>query len=277
MIYEWTKSLRRLLGYLIILIAVVISLAPIVWLVSLSLTPPGSYTRASLLNFIHPNTTNYVEIFINSQFKTYIWNSLIVAISSVILSVSVASLSALALVRFRIKGKSIYMVGVLFLEMVPAVVMLIPYFILFNRLGLTGNLLGLVLSHISMILPFAIWMLRGFFVDLSPEVMDAAEIDSCSNLAILWKIVIPLSLPSIFSTAVMAFSLSWNNFLFAFILSDRTSRTAPVAIQSFITDKAINWGGVAAAGSSIIIPILIVSLIAQRFIVTELTRGISPE
>jgi multiple sugar transport system permease protein len=272
-----TRRINKIISYSIIILAVTFSIAPLIWLVGLSISPQGSFGNVNIRSFFNPDMSNYNEVLNNTPFKTFLANSFLVALGSVVLSLIIACLSAYGIVRLKFYGKGLFLGSILLLEMIPAVVLIIPYFVLFYNMGLVGNHLGLILSHTTLVLPFAIWMLRGFFSEISPELMDSAEIDGCSPFRTLISIVLPLSLPSILSVALLAFALSWNNFLFAFILSDRTSRTAPVAIQSYITDKAILWGQVAAAGSIILIPILLVAIFAQRVLIVGLTRGISQE
>lgn len=208
-----------------------------------------------------------------SQFPRYFLNSLIVSTGTTILSVTIGCFAAYSLARFRFRAKKFMLLSILFVRMVPAVVLVVPFFVLWRTFNLTDTHIGLILAYLSFNLPFVIWMMRGFFVDIPIEIEEAALIDGASRLGALFRVVLPLAAPGMAATAIFAVLLSWNEFLFAVLLTADNSKTLSPAILNFISDKAILWGNLYAAGSLILLPVLIFSVFVQKHIARGLTGG----
>jgi multiple sugar transport system permease protein len=208
-----------------------------------------------------------------SQLPRYFLNSLIVSTGTTILSLAIGALAAYSLARFRFRAKRFILLSILFVRMVPAVVLVVPFFVIWQSLGLIDTHIGLILAYLSFNLPFVIWMMRGFFLDIPIEIEEAALIDGASRMRALVSIVLPLAAPGMAATAIFALLLSWNEFLFAVLLTSNDAKTLSPAILNYVTDKAILWGNLYAAGCIILLPVLVFSLAVQKHIARGLTGG----
>jgi multiple sugar transport system permease protein len=146
-------------------------------------------------------------------------------------------------------------------------------YVLFNSIKLTDTIFALVISYLTFTIPLSIWMMLGFFEDVPVELEESAMIDGCTRFGALLRISFPLAAPGLAATAILSFLYCWNEFLYAVILTGRDARTLPVTITSFMTNKAILWGRIAASGSLILIPVLIFALLAQRYLIRGLSKG----
>jgi multiple sugar transport system permease protein len=201
-------------------------------------------------------------------------NTLIVASATTFFAITFGSLAAYAITRFRFPGTNAIPLFFLVMRMVPRIVIVLPYFVIMRQLGLLDSLTGLVLSYTSFALPFALWMMIGFFQDIPVDMEEAAMIDGCDRLAVLLRVTLPLAAPGLAATSVFAFLLGWNEFLFSLILtSSESSRTLPVVVSGFVTDRGIMWGEMSAAGTLIALPVIAFALMVQKYIVRGLTMG----
>jgi multiple sugar transport system permease protein len=208
-----------------------------------------------------------------SQLPRYFLNSLIVSTGTTVLSLAVGCLAAYSLARFRFRAKRYMLLSILFVRMVPAVVLVIPIYTLWRSLGLLDTQQGLILAYLSFNLPFVIWMMRGFFVDIPVEIEEAALIDGCSRLSALVRVILPLAAPGIAATSIFALLLGWNEFLFAVLLTADRAKTLTPAILNYVTDRAILWGNLYAAASIVLLPVLLFSLAVQKHLARGLTGG----
>jgi multiple sugar transport system permease protein len=208
-----------------------------------------------------------------SQLPRYFLNSLIVSSGTTVLSLAVGCLAAYSLARFRFRAKRYMLLSILFVRMVPAVVLVIPIYTLWRSLGLLDTQQGLILAYLSFNLPFVIWMMRGFFVDIPVEIEEAALIDGCSRLSALVRVILPLAAPGIAATSIFALLLGWNEFLFAVLLTADRAKTLTPAILNYVTDRAILWGNLYAAASIVLLPVLVFSLAVQKHLARGLTGG----
>jgi multiple sugar transport system permease protein len=258
-------------------------LLPIVWLVISSVS-----TRAELLSVPihwipeHPTLRNYIDILtpgtvaseVARTFKATLRNSLIIATSVTAISLVVGSLAAYALVRINTPFRSGVLIGIMSTRMIPEVSLVIPLYILAARLRLLNTPMVLIATYLCFALPFAIWLMAAFFQTIPMELEDAALIDGCSRLKILFQIILPISTPGLVSTAIFVFMTAWDEFFFALIFtSTEAAKTVPVAIAEFtgryvVDVTAMMTGGVLAA-----IPPVLLALIFQRYIVSGLTSG----
>ncbi|MDH3251333.1 MAG: carbohydrate ABC transporter permease, partial [Ignavibacteria bacterium] len=209
--------------YAIILVLVVIAalvLLPILWTFATSLKPlPEVNTYPPRWTSPDMSLSPYVDMFFYLPFTTYTVNSLLVALSSTVLTLMIGSLAGFAFARFEFPGKNLFLLVFLLSQMLPGASVIVPLFQLLKEVGLYDTLLGLILIHTAILLPFVIWLLYGFFSAIPREVEDAALIDGCSRLVALRKVLLPLALPGLGGTALFAFLGSWNEFFFALILT----------------------------------------------------------
>jgi len=202
-----------------------------------------------------------------------IYNSLIITFGSVILSLGVAAPAAYALSRFRFRGSKDLSFWVLSTRMMPPIVTAIPIYWMMRSIDLAGKHIGLIMVYVMINLPFAVWMMKGFFDDIPIEIEEAARIDGCGVLALFRRIILPLAIGGIVATSLFCVFLSWNEFMFAVILTDSSSQTLPVALSLFRQDRGILWGQMSAVIVVATLPILLITLFLQRQVVKGLTAG----
>ncbi|ROZ69610.1 carbohydrate ABC transporter permease [Ramlibacter sp. WS9] len=226
------------------------------------------------LNFLFtPTLENYRDVLGENNFDRYLVNSLVVGIVSTVITLVLGAMSAYALVRFRFAGRKTLAYTTLLLRTVPLAVLAVPVFMIWNQAGIAGSLSGLVLLYVAVNLPFTIWLLYGFILQVPIELEEAAAIDGCGPLRTFFTVVLPLIKPGIAAASIFTFRIAWNEFILALVLTDRGTRTLPVAASLYITDIGVDWGKIMALGSLIAIPPLIFTLVAAKQIITGLTAG----
>jgi multiple sugar transport system permease protein len=259
--------------YVVIGVFLVWVLVPVLTvLVNSFKTPSAIFTSTPQLAFA-PTLANYAKVFGGLDFTHFLLNSLVVGLGSTALSLFLGVPFAYSLARLPVPGREWWARLILFSRMVPAVALVVPMFVIFQQLHLTGSYLALILAHTSFNLPIVIWMMRSFFEELPPELEEAAMVDGAGRFGAFWRIALPLTTPGMAATAVLCIIFSWNEFLFALVLSGQDTQTVPVGVSSFIGSVSIDWGGSSAAAIVAIIPIFILGLGAQRFLVRGLTFG----
>jgi multiple sugar transport system permease protein len=256
-------------------LGLVLLMAPTVffffWMISLSLKtdvenlayPPVLIPRALTL-------TNYAYVFANSPLPRFAINSVIVAVGSTGLSLLLGIPAGYGIARSRRYGTALL---ILVARMTPALSYLIPWFLLFQELGLANTYQALILTHLIIGLPLVIWVMIGFFEGVQLELEDAALIDGCSRFGSFLRVAVPLTRPGIVVSGILAFIFSWNNFIFAVVLAGPRLQTLPVAVFSMMSFEQTNWGPLAAAALLITAPVLILTMTVQRDIVAGLAAG----
>ena len=241
------------------------------WMITLSLKPQVEAT-AFPPHFFWFSVTfkGYVDVFAKNPFLLYTWNSLVVATGSTLLALIVGLPCAYSIAHWRQRGLALI---VLVARIIPGISYLIPWYILFRNLKMVDTYLALILTHLVVGLPIVIWVMIGFFEDIPTELREAAMIDGCTDYGAFWRVAVPLVKPGVVATGILSFIFSWNNFLFSVILAGRNTRTLPIAVFNMIGYEEINWGPLAAAATLITLPVIILTLIIQRHIVTGLTFG----
>ncbi len=220
-----------------------------------------------------PTYKNYVQIFKTSPFFRYILNSLIVASLNTFIVLALGSLAAYGLARFKFKGADNLSFWILSIRMMPPVAAIIPLYIIMKNLRLLDTPWCLVLIYLTFNLPFTVWMMKGFFEDVPREIEESALIDGCSEFDVFRKIALPLVSPGLAATAILVFIFSWNEFLFALILTGTRATTLPVGIILYMKETGINWGYMTAGGILALIPVVIFTMLVQKHLVKGLTLG----
>jgi multiple sugar transport system permease protein len=200
-------------------------------------------------------------------------NSLIITLGSVILALAVGAPAAYSVSRYRFRGSKDLSFWVLSTRMMPPIVTAIPLYWLMRSVNLAGTHLGLIMVYVMINLPFVVWMMKGFFDDIPIEIEEAARIDGCGSVALFLRVILPLAIGGIVATALFCVFLSWNEFLFAVILTDTKSQTLPVALSLFRQDRGILWGQMSAVIVVATLPILLITLFLQQQVVRGLTAG----
>ncbi|MCX5237452.1 carbohydrate ABC transporter permease [Streptomyces prunicolor] len=199
--------------------------------------------------------------------------SLIVSLSVVVIGVIVGLLAALAISRFAFRGRKIVIVGILAVQMVPLVSMIIPVFLLLNDLDQYDKLSGLVITYLTFILPFTVWTLRGFIVNIPKELEEAAMVDGCSRTGAFIRVVFPLLAPGMVATSVYGFIQAWNEYLYALMLLSQEHQTATVWLGNFTTKHGTEYAPMMAGATMMAVPIVVLFLIVQRKMAAGLTAG----
>ncbi|MFT3863201.1 MAG: carbohydrate ABC transporter permease [Solirubrobacterales bacterium] len=215
---------------------------------------------------------NFHQIFVVDEFTPYIINSLIVALSVTGLALLIGAPAAYSIARYRTGGSPLR-IGLLIGQMFPPIVLVIPIFLIARDLGMDDTLTTLVLSYLASNVAFVIWSLVGYFSSIPKDAEEAALIDGCNRLQAIWRVLLPQALPGIFAAAVISFILSWNEFLFALILTGNVSRTFPVAIASLVSSRGVQIGPTCAAVTAIVLPTALFALLIKRFLVRGIALG----
>ena len=267
---------RHWIANLIAIVFSVVWVFPVYWMVNTSLKPQSEVMTPTPLFFpLHPTLGNFIDAVNNSTFLDNLRSSLIVVIASVLVSAAIAFFACAALTRFRFRGRRVIMVTILVVQMLPSVALLIPTFLVFNDFNLVGSYLGLILAYIAMVLPFSIWILRGFFIAVPVEIEEAARMDGASDWRVLRSVLFPLVAPGIISTSIFAFIAAWNEYILAYtFMKDNTMYTLPIWLASFSTPHSgTDFGGQMAASVLFSLPVVIFFLIIQRKLVSGIAAG----
>jgi multiple sugar transport system permease protein len=269
-------------------VLVVFAACPLAWMVSTSIKPRSDLFKTPP-QWIPQNATfeHYRRVFFpteedqmvttsqtTKQFGLYFVNSVIVSVVSSILAVIVAAPAAYAFSRFSFPGKNVAYFGILVRNMFPLLVFLVPIFFLWTQLSLRNTYPGLIIAYLTFSLPLSIWLLKGFYDSIPPELERAARVDGCSRFGAFWRIILPLTTPGLAATAIYSFIQAWNEYAFALHLTDSsTMRTLPVGLTYFFTENSADWPGLMASATFISIPVVIVFLVLQRYFVSAITAG----
>lgn len=272
----------EVLRYGIILVVLLWTIFPIAWMILTSFKMADDIMVSPPKFVFEPTLDNYVYALQKANFGLFIQNTIFIAVTSTLLVIVLASLASYSFARYNVGGGNI-LFFILTTRMFPAIAVVLPYFLIFRDIGSTpvGQALGigldkpgaLIVSYTMFNLPFAIWLMVSFFQDIPREVEDSARLDGYSRLHVLAKVVLPLAAPGIAVTAIFCLIFSWNEFLFAYILTRDAARTITVGVESFFTLRGILWGPVAAAATISVVPMLIFVLVLQRYMVRGLTFG----
>jgi ABC-type glycerol-3-phosphate transport system permease component len=269
------KFTHRLIVYLGLAVFYLFLLGPMAWLVLSSFRTSDSIQSGHIWPAFSEFTLfNYIEAFKLNNFPQLVGNSIFIATSVMLLVVFFGSLGAYGLSRFPLKGKPYLMLASLLPQFFPYVLVLVPFYVLMSNLSLVDTHIGLILTHTSITLPFALWMLTGYFNAIPRELDQAAAIDGCSRFAILFRILYPIALPGLVVAGFFAFVVSWGDYLFVSILSQsEATQTLPLGLQSFLQSLQVKWGLITAGTVIAIVPTVLFFAVVQRRLVAGLTAG----
>ncbi len=263
--------------YLILIVMTFVFLFPIFWLVSTSFKNPiDIFAYPPIFIPSTPTLDHYTLLFGEAEITKYIINSVIVGASTTLFALVIGTLSAYALARFRLPYQLNERLSfwVLSTRMFPPIVTIIPLFAMMRVLHLVNTRIGLVIAYAAFNLPFVVWMMRGFFVEIPKELEEAAMVDGASRMLAFRRIILPIAKPGIIATAIFTLIMSWNEFMFALILSQtRDAATLPIGIASQVTQYEIRWGPMSAGGVIAVVPVLIFAFIVQRHLVRGMSFG----
>ena len=271
------RTSTKVVVALVIVVALVWTLWPIVYIFGNSFKPRFEMFSYDLVMWPEkPILKHYYEAFIERPFLRFMLNSVIVAVSTTVASLAFGTLAAFGLARLRYPANLKFHISffILSVRMMPPIVSVLPLFLFFTFLGLHDTKTAMVIAYTGFNLPFVVWMMKGYFQEIPREMEDSAMVDGDTRLGAFWRIVLPLAAPGIAATAIFCLILSWNEFLFALILTDTVeAKTLPIGIVGRITKLEVRWGEMSAAGFASMIPIVIFAFFVQRHLVRGLSFG----
>ena len=272
---ETRPPLQMAALYLGAILILIWSGGPFLWQFSTSFQLDRELTSGSPSLIPDPFTLeHYWNAFVEKQLHRYIWNSLVVALGTTFLCLVVGSLAAFALSRLDIKGRFGILMVILSVSMFPQIALVGPLYLIAANLGLLDTYTALIITYLALGLPLVTWVLFGYFETLPREIDEAARMDGVSLVGLLWHIILPMSLPSLVTTGLLAFITAWNEFLFALAFtSDINTQTIPVGIANFTNLYYVPWGDIAAASAVVTVPLIVLVLVFQRHIIEGLTQG----
>ena len=252
------------------------TLVPLIWLMLVAVLPPVDLgSQPPVIDLTRASLDRFGSLLGDDRFVFAMLNSLQAAAGTTVVTVIIASLAAYAIARLDMKGKRLILGGTLATQMVPGIVLVIPVFIIMRQFRLTDTILALVLLYTTFLLPYAIWLLQNFFNSVPKSLESAARMDGCSRIGTLFRIVLPVSAPGIAATAIFVFISSWNEFLFALVVTSQNATTITIRlaqIQSTIFGGQ-DFATVGTAGALMVLPVLAIVIIFNRYIAYGLTEG----
>lgn len=252
------------------------TLAPFLWITIISITPEsGLFTQGVQYLPRNPTIENYFKIFQVVNFGRVFGNSVLVAVATTALAMSVSVAAGYSFARYDFPGRRFLTVGLLLIYMLPSIVLLIPMLAIFKTFGILNTYAALIFAESTHAIPFAVYLLTNFFVSVPRDLDEAALIDGCSRTSALVRVILPVAIPGVIAAALFVFIQSWNNFLFAFMFtSSENVRTLPVLLRGFVGGEAgVFWGQVMAAAVMTTLPVAIVFLVFQRNLIRGLAAG----
>ena len=248
-------------------------LFPILWVLLTSFKTRVEITRSDPSLFFTPTASNYIAAWQDHDVGWSLLNSFIAASGATAITLVVGTMAAYSLARFQFKGSKNLALWILSLRMMPPIALLLPYYELFRGLQMIDTQIGLILIYLTITLPFAIWLLYGFIREIPREIDEAAFLDGCGYIRLLWRFIIPAAAPGIAVTGIFSFLFTWNEFLFAVFLTDSTAVTFPVAVSKFVLPYRVLWGELSAASVMALVPMVLILVFFQRYIVRGMTLG----
>lgn len=268
------KWIKTFLIYLVLAIALCVFLLPIYWIVTTSLKSDLETFTIPPKWIFRPIFDHWQDLLFERGFSAFLVNSIIICGSATLIALTFGSLAAYSLSRFRIPGSKHIAFWILSTRIIPPVTIAIPLYILMTQVRLMDTYEGMILIYTAINLPLAVWVMRGFFSEMPVAYEEAAMVDGCSRIGALARIVLPLAIPGLAATAIFCFLFSWNEYLFALLLTSVGRRTLPVATATFQTEREILWGQFTAAATICIIPATIFALLVRKYLVRGLTFGV---
>ena len=269
--FELQKKHQSIGSHTTLLHFVVITLIPIVWILDIAISPGNALGGEIGDSF---STEHFSKILEGDSFWIWFRNSLIVSIGTSLLGLVIAIPAGYAFSRYKFTGRDVSMFAFLLVQMFPGIIILVPYFLVMKTLGLLNSHLGLILAYCVTALPLCVWMLKGFFDTVPRELEEAATLDGCNQFQVFTKVVLPLSLPAVAVTALFSFLAAWNEFLLALTFNTSNDMyTLPVGLASLISSTGQAWGDFAAASILVSLPVALLFLFFQKFLIEGLAAG----
>jgi multiple sugar transport system permease protein len=268
------KTLRVIIESIAALFLGFIVLFPVFWLFKSSFqSPVDLFSREPVWSLSSFTLLNYITVLVDPSLEAALWNSLIVAGGATLFSTVVGILSAYAFARLRFRGRNVLFLAILITQMLPGIVIVIPMYMLMRQLGLLNSYAGLLLAYTSFTLPYCVWLLRAYMVSAPWELEDQARVDGCTRIGALVRVIIPMVMPGVITTLVYAFVNTWNEYLFAIVLTNPQTKTITVRLSEYISQERIAVEFMFPAAIIATVPALILVAIFSRYVISGLTAG----
>jgi len=267
------KTFKKAALLLPVVLLAGVQVFPVVVIILTSLKTPVALLEGSLFRLSGFELSNYQRVLFQDDLLTPMGNSFVIALASTLLSVGAGAMAAFALARIDFRFKKTFAGALLAVRLLPPVALAVPLFLLITKLGLADTRTGLALAHSAFSLPFAIWLLLPFFLGIPRELEEAATVDGFTRFQILRLIYFPLALPGLGVASMFCFLLSWNDFLFSLILAGSRTKTAPLAVNGYMTGFGPEWGPMTAASVLVLAPVFLLSLFLQRSLIGGIQSG----
>ena len=264
------KILGKIVFYIFLIVVLAFTLFPFLWMVLAAFKTNAQVTDPNQLFIFKPYFGNFSTVFSRYDFVKPIFNSMVVSVVSTALGLLLGLPSAYAIARAK---KHMTSNIILIVRFFPGIAFMLPWYIIFSKIGITDTYLALILSHLLINVPFIVWVMIPYFESIPVELDEAAKVDGCRTLSAFLRVILPLTGPGLITTSLLSIIFSWNNFLFSLILAGGNTRTVPLALLSFVSYASVDWGAMMAAAVVITLPILVISLLAQKYIIAGLTAG----
>lgn len=271
----YLRGLRSGLAFSLYVLMILVWAFPVIWVILTSLKSRAEIFTLPPTIFFQPTIVHYIEALLDQDILPSIVNSLLVASGTTLLTLIIAVPAGYAFSRIRFPFRDQLSFFALLAQMAPPIGLIIPCFLILSRLSMLDTYSGLITVHLTLTVPFSIWLMITYFQDLPPSLEEAAMMDGVSPFNTFLKVVLPNVWGGVGVTAIFAFIESWNEFLYAVVLTGSKTKTAPVAIFGFLAAEESRWGPFTATGVMIMAPVILVALVAQRQIVKGMTMGAS--
>jgi N,N'-diacetylchitobiose transport system permease protein len=257
------------------LLVALVLIFPVYWMVLTALKPPGEVlTLTPRFWPSHFSLASFRKAIASPHFGDAVRNSLVVAFSVTVIALLVAFCAAVAIARYRFYGRRGFIFAIVVVQMVPLNAMIIPIYLLLNQANQVNKLSGVVLTYLTFVLPFTVWTLRGFVVNVPAELEEAALTDGCTRMQAFRRIVLPLVFPGLVATSIYALIQSWNEYIMAYVLlNDQSKETLPVWLVGFVSGRGVDFGPLMAGATLMSLPVVLFFVLVQRHVVTGLTAG----
>lgn len=266
-------ELRKIVGtYCVIIVLLAIFLFPLFWMLLTSIKPYEATINFNPFVSFKPTLENYIDVFQRWRLTYYLKNSIIIATFTMLVTIILAAPAAYVIARFK-TGGVVLLLWIMFTRMILPVAFLVPLYLLFRTLSLLDTYPAITMAHTVFTLSFGIWLLRAIFLTIPAEIEEAAMTDGCTRFAALVRIVLPLSTPGIVAVAIVTFAFSWNEFILALMLTGTKINTFPVVASGTVTHHRIMWGAMSAMGIVGVIPVIIITLLAHKHLLTGFSLG----
>lgn len=262
----------KIVQIVLIVFATIVMLVPILWIFLAAFKNHIDVFQLKLL--FTPTFDNFFTVFEQPyNLGDKLINSTIVAFVTVLIAIPIATMAAYSFSRFRLVGETAMLVTILATQFVPAVVIILPFFVMFRDVGLLDTRIGLILVNLAIVMPFAIWMIKGFIDGIPMDTEEAALVDGSSRLQVIRNIVLPMAAPGLLTSGIFCFIIAWNEFLFALILTNRDAVTLPIGLALFKAEEGDLWNLLSAAGIIIMVPMFVLALLIRKYFVQGMTMG----